>query len=78
MYPRIPWELGADPLGSVERTLLTVALDLEQTIDWFMLTNEITNCMEHSLSDTSSCSASQEILRILRNAAIYCHVQDSL
>jgi len=27
MYPRIPWELVADPLGSVEHTLGTTALE---------------------------------------------------
>jgi hypothetical protein len=26
MYPRIPWELVADPLGSAEHTLGTTAL----------------------------------------------------
>ena len=27
MYPRIPWELVADPLGSAEHTLGTTALE---------------------------------------------------
>jgi len=27
MYPRIPWELVVDPLGSAERTLGTTAIN---------------------------------------------------
>ena len=72
MYPRISWELFADPFGSVEHASVTAALDVNQTIDWFVLTNEITNCMEYGPSNTIIPSASQEIPRILRNATIYC------
>ena len=32
MYPRIPWELVADPLGFVERTVGTTGLNILHSI----------------------------------------------
>jgi hypothetical protein len=45
VYPRIPWELVADPLGSSEYTLGTTALDerkmMECWLDDIIRENEV-------------------------------------
>ena len=42
MYPRIPWELAVDPLGSVKHTLGTTALDNPVTLLMYV---GITQCI---------------------------------
>jgi hypothetical protein len=37
MYPRIPWELVADPLGSAEHTLGTTALEHQLYTKLFLI-----------------------------------------
>jgi len=36
VYPRIPWELVADPSGSSEYTLGTTALDERNTLEYWL------------------------------------------